>query len=370
MIYLQEVKAWAERLIRDSQARSGYHTDIVMDEVPINPSLINLPKFVSYSETKDELPDGRHQISWFLLDAAGHNHLAILGIEKETRDGHYIYHTQNIFDKAAPLQAHNQEEVKRWLQWIIGPRTEPLTPFSTYRSRGRGKSSRAKARTNSISKSKSRGRGRPPRPLYPGSGLMTGTTSIGKRGRGNARIYDLDFDARAVTAAELRKWLEEEVKIREMKKSEALAYADDSLPVTEQNAIDRCFSILEVYCSKITKSENVDKILLVDTIGALRELLHIRPSLKLASDERRLSMLQTLMDHGHEVLKEQAKKIVTHWLKSHIAHLKVMFDESYVQDPRPNLESKCVLMCCIFPPTNMYLLIYLLVLQDKLSRRV
>ena len=139
---LQEVKVWAEQIMRDSQAGSGYHTDIVHDEVPMNPSLISLPQFVSYSETKDELPDGRHRIQWFLLDTAGHNHLAVVGIEKETRDGHYIYSTENIFEKAAPLQAHNQEEVKRWLSWIIGPRNDPLTPhfFSSYRSKSKSKS--------------------------------------------------------------------------------------------------------------------------------------------------------------------------------------------------------------------------------------
>ena len=333
-----EVKVWADQIIQESQAKSGYHVDLVKDEVPQNPSYINLPKFVSYSETKGELPDGRHQICWYLLDTSGHNHLAVVGDEKETRDGHYLYHTENIFDKAAPLQAHNQEEVKRWLNWIIGPRTEPLTPrfYTSYRSKNRGK---AKSRVKSTPKiAKARGRGRPPRPSIFGSGGFSGMSGGTRRGRGNFRLYDLDFDSRSVTAAEIRKWLEEEVKIRESKKAEAIAFAEAKLPVLEREIMERCLGMLELTHAALASSKELTKEELVKSISALRELYHLRPSLVMMSDERMLSTLQGIMEKGPQVLCEACQWILNDWSKAASAHISVLLDEKYIQDPRPAVE--------------------------------
>lgn len=55
-------------------------------------------------QSKLELPDGRHRIEWFLIDDADDEHLAIVGEEKETRDGHYLYRTHGVFDATLPLQ--------------------------------------------------------------------------------------------------------------------------------------------------------------------------------------------------------------------------------------------------------------------------
>ena len=71
------------------------------------PSLLNtttLLVFLFRRQAKHELPDGRHRIEWFLIDEADDEHLAIVGEEKETRDGHYLYRTQGVFDTALPLQ--------------------------------------------------------------------------------------------------------------------------------------------------------------------------------------------------------------------------------------------------------------------------
>jgi hypothetical protein len=53
------------------------------------------------------------------MDDQGHNHLAVTGEEKETRDGHYIYNTEAFFSNAAPLEARNQEDVKRWIDSML-----------------------------------------------------------------------------------------------------------------------------------------------------------------------------------------------------------------------------------------------------------
>jgi hypothetical protein len=119
-----DVRRWAAGIIQRSQARAGFQTDVVHDSVPppgadATDVRQNLPTFVSYSETKELLPDGRHRILWYLMDNKGHNHLAVTGEEKDTRDGHYAYHTESVFDFAAPLEAGNQEVVKLWLEGMI-----------------------------------------------------------------------------------------------------------------------------------------------------------------------------------------------------------------------------------------------------------
>ena len=338
-----EVKAWGEKIIWESQVNSGYHTDLVKDEVPTNSTTINLPQFVSYSETKSELPDGRHQICWFLLDTSGHNHLAVVGDEKETRDGHYVYHTENVFDKAAPLIAHNQEEVKRWLNWIIGPRTEPLTPsfYSSFRSKAKPRSARSRAKSFSTPKTRGsyRGRGRPPRQSIYGSVTFGGSGhGASRRGRGNFRVYDLDFDARSVTALEIRKWLEEEVKYRENKKCQALAFADDKIPVYENDIFEKSCNTLKPLHAAIMSSTALGKEELMDAIGALRELHHLRPTLRMASDENVVNMLNDIMENGPEILSESCKWILQDWLKCTAANVGILLDERYIQDPRPAAE--------------------------------
>lgn len=137
-----EVRKWAGEIIQRSQARVGFHTDVVQDVEPPPGAdaaavLEALPTFVSYSEKKETMVDGRHRILWYLLDTEGHNHLAVTGEEKETRDGHYSYHTESVFNRAAPLEAGNQESVKRWLDAMISHQIPPSTLVSGSRSSNR-----------------------------------------------------------------------------------------------------------------------------------------------------------------------------------------------------------------------------------------
>jgi hypothetical protein len=37
------------------------------------------------------LPDGRRCNRWYLIDQHGVSHLAVIGIERDTKDGHYVY---------------------------------------------------------------------------------------------------------------------------------------------------------------------------------------------------------------------------------------------------------------------------------------
>lgn len=37
------------------------------------------------------MPDGRRINRWYLVDQHGSAHLAVIGVERDTRDGHYTY---------------------------------------------------------------------------------------------------------------------------------------------------------------------------------------------------------------------------------------------------------------------------------------
>jgi hypothetical protein len=51
--------------------------------------------------------------------AAGVEHLAVIGEERETRDGHYTYGTAPPFDSIRPLTCYNQTGVFHWLEGMI-----------------------------------------------------------------------------------------------------------------------------------------------------------------------------------------------------------------------------------------------------------
>ncbi|KDD75429.1 hypothetical protein H632_c689p1, partial [Helicosporidium sp. ATCC 50920] len=115
-----DVKRWLEEVQSRSQARAGYHLDVVTDPVPPEGSgPVALPSCVAYRQARRETPDGRHVVQWYLVDAVGGEHLAVAGEEKDTRDGHYEYRTQGIFESAAPLLAHNQTTVLKWLDSMV-----------------------------------------------------------------------------------------------------------------------------------------------------------------------------------------------------------------------------------------------------------
>ncbi len=57
----------------------------------------------------------RHQ-KWWLVDDNGHEHLAVVGDEREPRDGHYNYVAEKPFSLIRPLACQNQAKVTSYLE--------------------------------------------------------------------------------------------------------------------------------------------------------------------------------------------------------------------------------------------------------------
>ena len=110
-------------------------------------------QYVGHRQAKEYYDDGRRRNLFFLIDqqgglaagwalhargrapgpsptttypsagcpaaAAGAEHLAVVGEERETRDGHYTYGTAPPFDSIRPLTCYNQTGVFHWLEGMI-----------------------------------------------------------------------------------------------------------------------------------------------------------------------------------------------------------------------------------------------------------
>ncbi len=62
----------------------------------------------------------RHQ-KWWLVDDNGHEHLAVVGDEREPRDGHYSYVAEKPFSLIRPLACQNQARVTSYLEEVPAP---------------------------------------------------------------------------------------------------------------------------------------------------------------------------------------------------------------------------------------------------------
>lgn len=56
---------------------------------------------------------------WYLVEENGHEHLAVVGQERDTRDGHYNYEAEEPFMTHWPLHCFNQTQVQAWLDKLI-----------------------------------------------------------------------------------------------------------------------------------------------------------------------------------------------------------------------------------------------------------
>jgi len=80
-------------------------------------------------QEKFEHSDGHRGQKWFLVDESGHEQLAVVAEERETRDGHYIYKAEGPLAAQHPEVASNMSVVSQWLDGV-GTRTPPPPPPS------------------------------------------------------------------------------------------------------------------------------------------------------------------------------------------------------------------------------------------------
>eukprot|EP00878_Enallax_costatus_P018895 GHUV01019918.1.p1 GENE.GHUV01019918.1~~GHUV01019918.1.p1 ORF type:complete len:426 (+),score=149.02 GHUV01019918.1:854-2131(+) len=107
-----EVLVWLERVISESGGAAGAH--LMADE--------NNPDgayFTQHSFERAHYPDGRRCSRWYLIDQHGDKHLAVIGIERDTKDGHYNYIAEEPFASIKALHCSNQSGVYKWLESMV-----------------------------------------------------------------------------------------------------------------------------------------------------------------------------------------------------------------------------------------------------------
>jgi hypothetical protein len=62
----------------------------------------------------------RHVNRWYLVDQHSVEHLAMVGMERDVGDGHYIYEPQPHFARLVPItHCSNQNHVQHWLENFV-----------------------------------------------------------------------------------------------------------------------------------------------------------------------------------------------------------------------------------------------------------
>jgi hypothetical protein len=330
-----EVKVWLARVCAVSQSAAGFTPDVVVDELPQNGAAPRLPLYVAQREEREELADGRHVARWYLIDSGGHGHLAVVGTEKETRDGHYHYETQPLFAAAGrPLASGSQEAVRRWLD-------EAMTHS-------------AAAAAALAARPAHRGPGRPrgaggallPTGGRAGSGGTLLRQAAAKRARAAWRAHDPDREPRELVAAELRRWGQEEAGRREGARRGALAFAGDAPDAAAAAALERALPALRVAAGAPgalpppgAPGSPAQQRTLVAALSALRELGHVSAPLALAEADGLRPALAALAKHRRPEVAAAARGLLDQWLRAAAAHVFVLTEPRYVQDPRPTLEA-------------------------------
>ncbi|KAK9831074.1 hypothetical protein WJX74_002366 [Apatococcus lobatus] len=117
----RELTDWLQSIVQDSQDRGQLHTVEVDDTALSDPNQpladpSRLPVFITHRQERSTRPDGRRSTKWWLVDNEGHEHLAVTGEERETRDGHYVYSAHEPLATLHPLQSSNMAGVTAWLE--------------------------------------------------------------------------------------------------------------------------------------------------------------------------------------------------------------------------------------------------------------
>eukprot|EP00887_Chlorella_sp_A99_P007575 scaffold28.g7575.t1 len=352
-----EVEAWLLQQIHDSELRAGLRPETVEDAAEADPAHIRLPKFVGKDHEKQQMPDGGHTIHWFLIDELGKRHLAVVGRETHTHDGHYEYQTFGLFDQLHPLRSHNQRQVDAWADQMCfhGGVALPL-------GGGRAHDGGGPAHSAGGDPAHHPRLGRPPLggssrkkagAAGPKHDLVRQATANAKRfkaagGSGHAvRPADKGQEAREVVAVELRRWGQEEAVQREAAKSAALAYLTDVPSVGAVEDVAACLKTLKQAAAQpgfvggvgARTPSHGQQAHLLEVLTALQLLGHCYAPLKLIATPELKETLAVLAKHRHPEVASLAFGVLTQWLATLVAQAEVLGQPRYVEDPRYVVEA-------------------------------
>ena len=257
------------------------------------------PLFVSYSQEKFTFPDGRRGIRFYVHDESGSPTLAVLGEERETRDGHYQYRRVDTFNAGVPLRCGNLSGVHKWLKDHIagGQLVGASFPYAGA-SGGYDKDGSSAA-------------------------------SLAKRKRGDIA----DGVSLIDPAVALQTKIEEREAQWALARRAALAYVREP---THPDHVAELEEIIPVLNS--VKGENTANVSdLLGAVKAFRTLNSVYVSLHTLNDTEIKDIVVALQKHPNETISQLAKKHVAQWLgalHSHVGTLASVYQRPVIQAPR------------------------------------
>eukprot|EP00775_Hariotina_reticulata_P011533 gene11533-11676_t len=290
--------------------------------------------FTSHRSERAHYPDGRRCNRWYLIDQHGGSHLAVIGVERDTKDGHYSYSAEEPFASIAPLHCSNQAGVFKWLEKMI-----------THHAAGSGDAGGG-PHSGAGSAAVSGG------PADPGarrqplvinlSTILQARKSAAAIASQQAIIAEGNFRAKpkiktseskpATTAKHKAVGIVQQMQIKKVRKMQEDVRAEEEKLQTSHLARLRRAAAAEVQGDTAAKAV---------TLGWLHT------GLTAEEEEIVISGVQRCLHHPHAAVTSMAQHLLDHWKWQLAGHMHVMTRPEYMEDHLGALEDE--IACGLVP---------------------
>eukprot|EP00242_Pyramimonas_sp_CCMP2087_P011250 CAMPEP_0198212202 /NCGR_PEP_ID=MMETSP1445-20131203/25578_1 /TAXON_ID=36898 /ORGANISM="Pyramimonas sp., Strain CCMP2087" /LENGTH=440 /DNA_ID=CAMNT_0043886599 /DNA_START=363 /DNA_END=1685 /DNA_ORIENTATION=+ len=257
-------------------------------------------KYTSHTQEKFHFPDGRRGVRFYVVEEGGKATPAVLGEERETCDGHYVYRKEALFSDGEVISCFNLAGVHRWLRDLMSGQpsshtSENKSHFSSEHTRSGHNPPQHKAR------------GRPPND-------PSGRTK-----------EELSMVSKALTAHQA---IAERKSLKRAEcRNSALAYVRE-VPLEEpKNEVLRCCEPL-AECVKMQKEDGAcSASVFNESLEALRHLQTLYINLPLLEATNIGETVDALSRGPDEFLAQVANTLTRQWLGTILVSVKVLSEE-------------------------------------------
>jgi len=259
--------------------------------------------YVSHRQEKFHFPDGRRGVRFYLIDEGGKATPAVLGEERETCDGHYVYKKEPVFSAGEVVTCGNLAGVHRWLRELMSG--QPNVPGTELRSQAASEPNRSGEPETPVKRASSKAGGE-----NQGYGKAKETTSTVSKA---LTAHQAIAERKALKKAEHR--------------NSALAYVREVPLEDVKNDILGCAQTLE-NCLKMQKEDGAcSASAFNETLEALRRLQTLYINLPLLESTKIGEIVDALSRGPDEMLARIAKTLVRQWLGALLVSVKVLSEE-------------------------------------------
>ncbi|KAK9829854.1 hypothetical protein WJX72_008265 [[Myrmecia] bisecta] len=322
----RELLSWLEGVVQGTQQAAGFHLEqdddaVLAETVKERGAAAPLPTYIAYRRENFMYEDGHRGIHWWLVDNNKHEHLAVTGEERETRDGHYTYRAEEPLNSIHPFESGNANGVYAYL--------DQLTTHPDSGSGGQASDHHAAGGHSSPGRS-------------PIKRFVTGTRSPRKRVSSSVhspkskaspskRAFELPRPPPHLSLDSPQSLFPQPhtsaANGDRVQQAQQAQHAQPAAPLTLGigSAADPQFTARRVQ-------------LLTEAQDALRELASMHLSLRLVAATGLVKAVGELRQHPEPSIAQLASWLADQWQRIVARHLTVLTDPRYLQDPQTEAE--------------------------------